>query len=134
MALIPTFLSHPDHVKQQDVAKTSGSVVTESLFHNHGLNKFRFIELLNSLFYYKSDKYKYYLSSFKVAKARVHPMYSMHQQSSHNSTWNMCKNRYVSIKMPVRYIGFIDLGFMTYKFKEKCLTKVVMILVKCFLL
>ena len=26
--------------------------------------------------------------------------------------------------MPVRYIGFIDLGFMTYKFKEKGLTKV----------
>ena len=36
--------------------------------------------------------------------------------------------------MPVRYIGFIDLGFMTYKFKEKCLRKVVMILVKGFLL
>ena len=38
-------MSHPDHVKQQNVAETSRSVVTESLFHNHGLNKFRFIEL-----------------------------------------------------------------------------------------
>ncbi|KAJ0433849.1 hypothetical protein HanIR_Chr17g0874801 [Helianthus annuus] len=33
-------VSHPDHVKQQIVAETSGSVVTESLFHNHGLNSF----------------------------------------------------------------------------------------------
>ncbi|KAJ0616613.1 hypothetical protein HanIR_Chr02g0092501 [Helianthus annuus] len=27
-------MSHPDHVKQQNMAESSGSVVTESLFHN----------------------------------------------------------------------------------------------------
>ncbi|MFS7938131.1 hypothetical protein Hanom_Chr05g00435831 [Helianthus anomalus] len=38
-------VSHPDHVKQQNVAETLGSVVTESLFHNHGFKQFCFIEL-----------------------------------------------------------------------------------------
>ncbi|KAJ0899484.1 hypothetical protein HanRHA438_Chr08g0369111 [Helianthus annuus] len=41
-------MSHPDHVKQQNVAETSGSVVTESLFHNHGINSF---VLLNQMYY-----------------------------------------------------------------------------------